>query len=245
MIEELINWLVSNQGYNFYLGVLLLLILGGLGFPIPEDLPLLIAGIGVAKNIVDAIPIFLVCYFGVVFSDQVLYFIGYFFGKRLIRKSIDSPLLPGITEERIRHVRDEWRRHKYWLIIAARHLFPIRSVTFISAGTLHVPYWEFLLADAIAGLISVALIIGLGILIGENITPTIANHLINEAHYYIVALCVLIATAYLSKRVFYPKSSKVASTASATETRADITTPDALAVTLEQKSHVNSRQQYR
>ncbi len=194
------NWLAVDNGANVHITVFVLLFLGGLGFPIPEDLPLIFAGVAVEKGLVELLPMATTAYIGVLIGDQFLYFIGYRYGKGLIKKGVDSPWFPSLTHDRVRLVRDQWTKHRYWLIIAARHLFPIRAVTFLSAGTLHVPYIDFLIADAIAAVMSVGLMMGIGYFIGESLTPEVTQHLVDRAHYYIIALLLIIGIGYSCRR---------------------------------------------
>lgn len=201
MIEDIIVWLSINQGENVYLGILILLILGGLGFPIPEDIPLILAGIAISKNMVSLIPMAVTCYIGVLLGDQFLYFLGYFFGKRLIKKGVESSWLPHLTQQRVDLVRERWHRRRFVLIIMARHLFPMRAATFVSAGTLHVPYLSFLIADAAAGLLSVAVMLALGMFIGDRLTPQILHHLIEQANYYLFGTMALFVAGYMLRRV--------------------------------------------
>ena len=208
MFDDFSTWLTLGDGTNVQISVFVLLLLGGLGFPIPEDLPLIFAGVALEKGLVKLMPIAVTAYIGVMIGDQFLYFIGYRYGKGLIAKGVDSPWFPSITQDRVSLVREQWRRHRYWLIIAARHLFPIRAVTFISAGTLHVPYIDFLIADAIAGVLSVAIMMSIGYFIGESLTPEVTKHLVDQAHYYITAILVIIVIGYSCRRALLAWISK-------------------------------------
>ena len=208
MFDDFTTWLALGDGTHVQISVFILLLLGGLGFPIPEDLPLIFAGVAVAKGLVKLMPIAITSYIGVLLGDQFLYFIGYRYGKRLVAKGVDSPWFPSITQDRVSLVREQWRRHRYWLIIAARHLFPIRAVTFISAGTLHVPYIDFLIADAFAGVLSVALMMSVGYFIGESLTPEVTRHLVDQAHYYILATLIVIGIGYSFRRALLSWLSK-------------------------------------
>lgn len=199
-VEELIRWLSVDNGSHFQWGIFIALLLGGLGFPIPEDLPLILSGIAAARGVVELDSIALICYIGVIIGDQVLYFLGFLFGKKLMKKGIDSPLLPHLTQEWVDYVRVRWRGKRYLLIIMARHLFPFRAVTFISAGALHVPYIDFLVADLFAALLSVTIMLGIGYFIGEQLSPEVIKHLIDQAHVYTFAICLIGVLFWLYRR---------------------------------------------
>lgn len=204
---EIITWLASDNGIRVHAGVFTLLILGGLGFPVPEDVPLLLAGVAVSKGIVSTYSAFAVCYVGVLLGDQMMYLFGYFFGHKLVSAGERSPFLPRITEERINAVREGLRKKRLVFIFVGRHLFPIRSVTFVTAGSLRIPFLEFFVADAFAALISVALMLGIGHVLGDRITPDTVEHVAERAHYYLGAIILLSLAVYgLSRKLSRSKT---------------------------------------
>ena len=77
--------LVSNYIEHFtYVGLLLVLILCGLGLPVPEDVALLAGGF-MAHRGVTQYPITLaVSFIGVVAGDNTLYYVGRKFGSSLV-----------------------------------------------------------------------------------------------------------------------------------------------------------------
>lgn len=197
MNQEIIRWLASDSGVVVHTAVLVTLLLGGLGLPFPEDLPLILAGVASSKNIVSLKGIFVTCYVGVMVGDQMMFFFGHYFGQRLLTASTKSTFLPYITQEKVDEVREGLRKRRLLFIFIGRHLFPIRSVTFITAGALRIPFLEFLLADAIAALASVSLTVGLGYFLGHNLTPQTIDHLTRRAHFYILGFLALIFLIYV------------------------------------------------
>lgn len=190
MEQQIISWFASDNGFTVYVTVFALLILGGLGFPIPEDIPLVFAGVAARNGIVPLQMIFLTSYIGVVLADQIVFFMGYFFGEKLLAAGTKSSFFTAITEERVNDVREGLRRRRLLYILIGRHLFPVRSVTFLAAGTLRIPYWEFLLSDAIAAILSVPVVIAIGYYLGGHLSPEIISHLIQKAHYYIGGIVI-------------------------------------------------------
>ncbi len=179
-----------------------MLLLGGLGFPIPEDIPILLSGVASSKGIVQPQFIFLTCYVGVLLADQIVFFIGYLFGPKMLAAGTRSRFFPAITEAKVEEVRNGLRKKRLLYIFVSRHLFPVRSLTFITAGALRIPYLEFLLADALAALISVTVVMGIGYYLGEQLSPEVVQHLVSDAHYYVSGLVVLIVVVWLL-RYFY------------------------------------------
>ena len=67
-----------------YIGVFILLILGGVGLPFPEDATLLLSGFLVSQNVIKPFQTFLVVYLGLLISDFFLYWIGKKYGRMLV-----------------------------------------------------------------------------------------------------------------------------------------------------------------
>lgn len=200
-MNELGAWLASDNGLVVHAGVFLMLLLGGIGFPIPEDIPLILAGVAIGQDIVPISTMFVVCYIGVMAGDQTMFFIGHRYGQRLLDAGAKSRFFPAITEEKVAEIREGLRKRRLLYIFIGRHLFPIRSATFVCAGALRVPFLEFLVADALAALVSVSIMMSLGWWLGDSLTPETIRHFVDAAHFYIAALVVVcLAVWYLRRR---------------------------------------------
>ena len=207
MKNEIITWLASESGFRVHLGVFCLLILGGLGFPIPEDIPLLFAGVAAQKEFVKPTSIFFTSYFGVLLADQIVFLIGYYFGPKLLEAGAKSNLFPSITDKRINKIRDGLRRRKLFYIFLGRHLFPLRTATFLTAGALRIPYLEFLLSDALAAFVSVSVVTSIGYLLGGKLTPELIGKIVKEFHFFLLIIVALCLIAYLLRRILIKRPS--------------------------------------
>lgn len=197
MITDFSSLISSDNGLFLHWIILVSLLLGGLGLPIPEDLPVLLGGIVIGRGVVSLSTMAAICYVGVVVADLMIYGIGYKLGNKLVTYGTRSPFLPSVTQDRVDRIREELRKRRFLCIFIGRHLFPIRSVTFLTAGALKVPFLEFLLTDLIAGLVSVAIMLSIGIYVGENITPETFSALGDELHTLAIVLTVLIVVSGL------------------------------------------------
>lgn len=201
MIEfRLEEWLSGDDSFYTHLGVFLSLILGGFGFPIPEDLPLMAGGLAASKNIVSFKSIFVTSYVGVVIADQIIFAIGYFFGPKLIEAGNRSRFFPTFKKEKLAKIKKGLRKNRFFYIFIGRHLFPLRTATFLSAGTLRIPYLEFLLADLIAAFVSVTIMLSIGYLLGEIIPADVWTAIIKKIHIYLTVLIVGGGLAYFFRR---------------------------------------------
>ncbi len=222
--SQYVEWLTIDNGFNVHVTVFSLLVLGGFGFPIPEDIPLILGGVAWQQGLVAPQAILLTCYVGVLLADQMVYAFGYFFGQRILKAGTDSPLFPSITEERVLLIREGLRKKRLTYIFIGRHLFPVRTATFLTAGALHIPFLEFLIADAIAAVVSVSVVVAIGHVLGGQLTPEIISHLVHQSHYYIALVTLLLAVLVGAK--FYIRHRRKKSRARKAAARAAAGTPD-------------------
>ena len=157
--------LLAQSGVWIYITLFLLLMGGAIGLPIPEDLPLILAGVLIHEGRADLNLVIPVAYAAILLGDLLIYSAGRKIG-------------PSVTKRpwfRLRISESQMRRFKYNLdkrsllmIFVARHLFYLRTLTFLSCGALKMNIWRFLLADAAAALISVPLVLALGYFAAEH-----------------------------------------------------------------------------
>jgi LPXTG-motif cell wall-anchored protein len=183
-----------------YLGLFVLLILGTLGLPFPEDGILILAGILTARSVIKILPTFLVIYPGLLTTDLLLYSVGRKFGRKLIEhKKFHRMLSPG----RLIKLEEKFMRWGALMVFFGRHLFGVRAQIFLVAGVMRMPWKKFLIADAISALLTVTLWGGLGYVGGNNI-QTIRKNVGNIEELIMIILGILLGGAllfwYLKKR---------------------------------------------
>jgi len=142
-----------------YLGVFVGIIATGLGFPMPEELPVVIGGLLVGTHSANfwMLP---VCIVGVIVGDFCLYGIGRLWGTWLVeRPFIKKRLLP---PERLESIRDNFQKYGIRILLFARLTPGIRAPIFLTAGIVRLPLAQFLLADGIYAIPGVSLLFFLG-----------------------------------------------------------------------------------
>lgn len=192
------QWLNTDHGFNTYITIFCLLILGGFGFPIPEDIPLVVAGVAAARGAVSFELVLAVCYIGVVLADIIIYGVGHCYGQRVISWGVESPFFPSLTEERVEAIRHGLRRRRLLYIFLGRHVFPVRTATFLTAGSVGIPFLEFLVADAFAALVSVSIVVGLGYWLGGSLSPEVISHFVHQSNFYLAGVILLILISYFA-----------------------------------------------
>ena len=96
-----------------------------------------------------------VCILGVVLSDGLLYGIGRYFGRRLLKHRLLARLLP---PDKRRRIERNFHRYGVKILLFARLLPGIPGPIFITAGIMRLPLRRFLLADGIYAIPGVSLL---------------------------------------------------------------------------------------
>ena len=159
--------LVSAYIEHFtYLGLFVVLMLCGLGMPIPEDVALLAGGYLVHRGITRYPITLIVSLFGVVAGDNSLFFLGRHFGTGLVRYF--GLARPG-RQLQIERIQAFMQRHGHRAIFYARFLAGLRALIYLSAGSFGVRPAIFFVYDLIGALISVPIVVSLGYLFGAQL----------------------------------------------------------------------------
>jgi membrane protein DedA with SNARE-associated domain len=149
-----------------YLGLFGLLVLGGVGFPFPEDITFILAGILVAHAVVLLGPAFLAVYSGVLIADLILYFLGRTYGRKVAEC---RPFAKMLSPERLTLLERRFCAKGVRFILFGRHLPGLRIQLFLVAGIMRMSLLRFLLADAFTALFSVTIWGGVGYVGGYKI----------------------------------------------------------------------------
>ncbi len=159
--------LVSAYIQHFtYAGLLVVLILCGMGLPIPEDVALLAGGFLVHRGIIQYPMTVAVALIGVVAGDNSLFFLGRRFGTGLVKYlSIGRPR----SQRQINRLRDFMERHGHRAILYARFIAGLRALVYLTAGSFGVNPLRFFLYDLAGAVISVPIVVTLGYLFGGQI----------------------------------------------------------------------------
>ena len=163
--------LVSHYIEHFtYLGLFVVLLLCGLGLPLPEDVALLTGGF-LAHRGVTRYPITLaVSLVGVAAGDNSLFFLGRRFGSEMVRYF--GILRPG-SQLQITRIKKFMDRHGNRAIFYARFLAGLRALIYLSAGSFGVSPVRFLIYDVLGAVISVPIVVSLGYLFGAQLEALI------------------------------------------------------------------------
>jgi len=149
-----------------YVGIFLLLILGTLGLPFPEDTTLMLSGFLMAQDTIQSLPALLTIYPTLLLTDFLLYWIGKRYGRRVVEHKIFHRI---ISLNRLLKLEGKFRKWGIWVVFFGRPLLGVRAQIFLVAGVMRMPAGKFLLADALSALITMAIMIGIGYFGGSQI----------------------------------------------------------------------------
>ena len=146
-----------------YLGPFLILLLCGLGLPLPEEVTLIGSGLLVYQGEADYWLITGVCSLAILMGDSIPYLMGRKYGKSVLKWPLISRVL---HPERFAKLEGRFLEHGNKAIFTCRFLPGIRIPGYFVAGTMHMRYSLFLAIDGLGVLISVPISIHIGFLFG-------------------------------------------------------------------------------
>lgn len=161
MLGDLLPWFVAH-GYPILFATLLL---SGFGLPIPEDVPLIAAGImadhgGMSVPLASAVlGVF------VLIRDGIVFTFGYRYGLKLLEHPWPARIL---KREMVERAADRVRGNGVLWVAVGRFLPGLRGAVFFAAGTAKVPPLQFLVVDFLAALVSLPLFVYIGYAFSSN-----------------------------------------------------------------------------
>jgi membrane protein DedA with SNARE-associated domain len=151
-----------------YLAIVLVLVLTGMGLPIPEEVAIIAAGVLSSHRQLDPWLAFLACLIGALLGDCASYWIGYHFGTRVIREHHWWNRY--MTPARERKIEEMIRAHGLKVFFLARFLIGLRSTIYLTAGVLRMPFRRFILIDLVCATVIIGIFFELSYQFGEVVT---------------------------------------------------------------------------
>lgn len=183
-MEELIQWFVA-EGHGYPL-IFIALLASGVGAPIPEDVPLIAAGVMAAAGGMGVWHASLVCGVFVLIRDCFVFWLGYRHGVGLLENRWAARV---VRPALVRKAQERLRESQSFVVFTGRFMPGLRGPIFFAAGTARVKPALFLSVDTFAAVISVPVWVWLGFAFADNY-----EHLVNTAKTFRVGV---LATAGL------------------------------------------------
>lgn len=176
-----------------YWGLFLLLVLGGIGLPFPEDTTLILSGFLISANVVKPLPALLVVYVGVLLTDLLLYFVGRKYGRMIVTHKRFRKI---ISREKLSLLEEKFRRRGVLVILLGRHLVGLRAQVLLAAGVMKMSSLKFLVADTLSASLTIAFMVGAGYM-GGNSFQIIRRDITRIEHLAIVLGVLVLALFFL------------------------------------------------
>jgi membrane protein DedA with SNARE-associated domain len=192
--EERVEGILSNWGY--YPGIFGAIVGTGMGLPIPEELPVVAAGVLAGHNEVYWWTMLPVCIIAVIIGDSLLYFIGRFWGPRLLQyRWIRRHAL---TPERMMRIERNFHDYGVRILLFARMTPGIRAPIFLTAGIIRLPLARFVLADSLYAIPGVSLLFFLGWYFGDSIIALVKRA--EHVKFWIMLAVIVVVGLYILYR---------------------------------------------
>lgn len=192
---------ISSAIDNFpYVSLFVLLILGGIGLPFPEDATLILGGFLVSTGETELLPTVIVLYTGLLSADFFLYSMGRKYGRKIVTHKRFHRIL---SPEKFQKLENQFIKRGSLIILLGRHLIGLRAQIFIVAGVMHMSKLRFIIADAIASIFTLGLMVGAGY-IGGNSLQIIGRDIKRIEHFAVIlavtGIIVYLFYQYLKKK---------------------------------------------
>lgn len=204
-MEELLKGLLlGSNGLGAYSLVFIVLVVCGLGVPLPEDISLIFGGFLAYEGAVRLPWMMVVGFVGILVGDSLIYSAGRRMGNRAnVSKGFLSKV---VTPEKRAKVAELFAVHGQKIVMIARFLPGVRAVTYFTAGSARMSYWRFILFDGLAALASAPLFVYLGYHFGGELEYLI--HLLKQGQLAAIGAVAAVLVAYVAFRQYRKRAAK-------------------------------------
>jgi membrane protein DedA with SNARE-associated domain len=134
-------------------------VLGGLGLPVPEEAPIILAGVLSHRGRMYWPLALGASFLGVLVGDFLVYFLGFWHGERVLSWRLTRRFL---TLQREAQIKGYFHRHGVKILILSRFAPGFRTAAYLTAGILRLPTIKLLAADSVAAALSTSLMFSAG-----------------------------------------------------------------------------------
>jgi membrane protein DedA with SNARE-associated domain len=192
-------WNVEHR-FSIFAAIMLLLLLAGVGLPLPEDIPLTLAGFTVSQQTHGHfapgyfLAAFTLVLIPILAGDLVAYGLGRRFGLGLGQRALFRRVL---TPPRLARVQDWFTRYGSFAVFLGRQVAGVRFVTFFTAGAMRMPVPKFLAFDLLGCTVSVPIWFTLGALTSRYGERWLHHAMNTASHTVLLAVLTLAALLML------------------------------------------------
>lgn len=166
LTEKLFAYVTELSGLQAYGMIITVLMVCGMGVPIPEDITLFAAGFLAFKGRISLSGAVMVGFIGVLIGDTIMYWIGRRYGRRVFVWPVFRRML---TPKRILLAETKVQKNAHIICFTARFAPGLRAPIYLTSGILRIPFTTFFVMDSLAALISVPAWVYLAYYLGDHI----------------------------------------------------------------------------
>src|ERR1700693_1035365 len=160
-MESVFQW-ITSYGYG---AIFLLLMLGVVGLPIPDETLLVFCGYLISKGKMNPVGIYFAALAGSCCGITLSYFIGRTLGLGVVHR---FGKYLGVDDRRLERVHTWFDRSGHWALFGGYYIAGVRHLTAIIAGASKLSFGAFVLFAWSGGLCWAAAFLTLGYFIGED-----------------------------------------------------------------------------
>lgn len=184
--------------HGSYFAIILALVLIGSGFPVPEEVPVVTAGVLSGHGQLNPWLALASCLVGAMAGDSIMYWIGYQFGRSVIREHrwwarFVKPEREAKIEQMIEH-------HGLKVLFLTRFLVGMRTPFYLAAGVLRVPFRRFIVMDLFCATTVIGLFFGLSYFFGPTVAQWIRGAEVWLTVVVVLVVAVVVGSVYWRRR---------------------------------------------
>jgi len=182
--------------------ITILLFLGGLGIPVPENPALMGGGYALHKHLSPPFASVFAWYLAIMLGDSLLFAAAYWI---FTRPTLSGLLDRYVGRRRLEEYRTTFAGRAGWTLFLARFTFGIRALVYLAAGAARYPWQRFLAVDGVSVAAQVLLFVGIGYYAGERIEWAQST---GEKIAFLLGICALggIVVSYISSTLLHKLS---------------------------------------
>ncbi len=196
--------LLNHYGY---LAIAVLITLEDFGVPVPGETVLIAGAVYAGAGRLNIVVVAVIGFAAAVVGDNIGYAIGRFGGRELVVRYGRYVFL---TRERLGKAEGFFDRHGAIVVTFARFVEGLRQANGIIAGIMRMPWWRFVVFNALGAALWVGVWASLGYLAGDHITAiyrTVTSYLL----YVLIAVGAIIAALFIRQVIRHRRRAAAAS----------------------------------
>ena len=193
--------LIEHWGYS---AIFLLVMLGSIGIPVPEEAVMFLAGLLVWEKKLELSVVLIVGFLSMVSGDNLGYWVGRTYGRATIERYGQKLF---ISSERLDMMQKFVSRHGQVAVFLARFIPGLRFLAGPLTGIAGMPFPRFFLANIAGAAVYVPLIVAFGYAFGLGFGEYIhwLEGYVAKAEHIVLTAILMTAVTSFAWRAFKPK----------------------------------------